>query len=113
MSNARTILLIALLGVATAIPAVSASATPGISNPIASTPTKLYFHVGANQDFPINTQSPPATGYVHDDHIGLATSSLSCVPPTDQTAGTTDHRYTTYYGFSSPGYVEYNYTQNG
>ncbi|MEA3142812.1 MAG: hypothetical protein QOG31_136 [Thermoplasmata archaeon] len=113
MSNARTIFLIALLGVAAAIPTASAASSPGITNPIASTPTKLYFHVGANQDFPINTQSPPTDGYVKDDHIGLATNSLSCAPAGTPADGNTQKRYTTYYGFSSPGYVEYNYTENG
>jgi hypothetical protein len=112
MSNARTLVLIALLGVAAAIPATNAAATPGISNPIASTPTKLYFHVGANQDFPINTQLPDDK-YARDDHIGLATNSLSCVPSGTPADGNTQKRYTTYYGFSSPGYVEYNYTENG
>jgi hypothetical protein len=112
MSIARTFVLIALLALAAAVPPASA-ATPGIKNPIASTPTKLYFHVGANQDFPINTQSPPSDGYTKDDHIGLATNSLSCVPSNPATDGTTQKKYTTYYGFSSPGFVEYNYTENG
>jgi hypothetical protein len=113
MSIARSFALVALLALAAAVPPASAAATPGITNPIASTPTKLYFHVGANQDFPINTQSPPTDGYVKDDHIGLATNSLSCLPSGTPADGNTQKRYTTYYGFSSPGYVEYNYTENG
>src|SRR5437868_2799883 len=98
MSIARTFALIALLALAAAIPQANAAATPGIINPIASTPTKLYFHVGANQDFPINTQAPPSDQYTRDDHIGLATNSLSCVPSNTPADGNTQKRYTTYYG---------------
>ncbi|HUR61548.1 MAG TPA: hypothetical protein VM286_04210 [Candidatus Thermoplasmatota archaeon] len=112
MSNARPLILLALLTVAATIPNVNAAATPGITNPSTSSPTNLYFHVGTNQDFPINTQMP-AVDYKADNGIGLATTSLSCLPQTDQTKGQTDKRWTTYYGWSSPGYVEYNITENG
>ncbi|MFO1535410.1 MAG: hypothetical protein ABR586_07080 [Thermoplasmatota archaeon] len=112
MSNARPLVLIALVALAAAIPQANAASAPGILNPSASTPTKLYFHVGANQDFPINTQ-PPTDDYAVDDHIGLATNTLSCLPAGTPLDGNTQKLYTTYYGFSSPGYVEYNYTENG
>jgi hypothetical protein len=111
MSNAPTIALLALLALAAFAPTAGAqAATPGITNPAQSTPTSLYFHVGANQDFPINTQPPPQDAASRDDHFGLATESLSCLPQNDAYRGTTDHKWTTYYGFSSPGYVEYNFT---
>ena len=88
------------------------TAQPGISNPTESTPTKLYFHLGANQDFPVNTQKPEPP-FQRDDHAGVATSSLNCVPSNPVTDSLTQKRYTTYYGFSSPSYVEYNYSENG
>ncbi|HUR61547.1 MAG TPA: hypothetical protein VM286_04205 [Candidatus Thermoplasmatota archaeon] len=110
MSNAPTLAMLTLLAVAACVPAAGAqTAAPGISNPAVSAPTKLYFHVGTNQDFPINTQMP-ALDYTADSGFGIANSSLSCLPQNDATKGQTDKRLTTYYGWSSPGYVEYNFT---
>jgi hypothetical protein len=112
MSNASTIALTALVALAAALPAATAQA-PGITNPKTSSPTALYFHVGANQDFPINTQKPPEEGYTRDESFGPGANSLTCLPSGTPADGYTQKRFTTYYGFSSPGYVEYNYTQNG
>ncbi|MEA3203037.1 MAG: hypothetical protein QOI63_707, partial [Thermoplasmata archaeon] len=111
MSNAPTLFLVCLLALAVAAPAANA-ATPGIANPRTSAPTRLFFHLGGGQDFPINTQMP-ADGYSRDESYGTATNSLTCLPAGTPVDGFTQKRYTTYYGYSSPGYVEYNYTQNG
>jgi len=113
MSNARTLALVALMGLAVALPTVTAE-SPGITNPNSSSATTLWFHTFSNQDFPINTQQPDDK-FNQDASIGLATTSLGCAPPTNQNSVDvlTQKKYTTYYGFSSPGYVEYNYTENG
>lgn len=110
MNNKTSLLAVGLFTLAFAIPAVHAE-TPGISNPTTSTPTNLYFHINGFQDFPINTQ-PPADTYKADEGIGLATHSASCAPPGTPVDGAVRHSYHTSYGFSSPSYVEYNFTDS-
>jgi hypothetical protein len=96
---------------AVAIPAVTAQAPEvGIKNPTTATPTTLFFHINGFQDFAINTQKPEDK-YAESAGIGLATSSLSCLPNTDFGAPFQD--YAKYYGYSSPSYVEYNFEENG
>lgn len=84
----------------------------GINNPTDPTPTTLYFHLlDGQQDFPINTQ-PPSDNYAASEGIGLQTHSTSCLPDTG--AGSLASKsWHTFYGFSSPGYVEYDFEENG
>ncbi|HUR62246.1 MAG TPA: hypothetical protein VM286_07790 [Candidatus Thermoplasmatota archaeon] len=78
-------------------------------NPAQSTPTTLYFHVAsAGQDFPINTQAPPAT-FERDDQLGVAAATLTCLPE-GMPLEAQRRAFTTYHGFSSSGPVEYNAT---
>ncbi len=85
---------------------------PGIYNPDVSTPVTMYFHINGLQDVPINTQLPDDR-YGSSVPVGLATHSQGCV---DAPAGTTtlgSDTHHTYYGFSSPGYVQYDVDQGG
>jgi hypothetical protein len=77
--------------------------------PLRSTATTLYFHMGGFQDFPINTQRPD-DNFTQDVVFGAGTNSLSCVQQTPTTASQEFH---TFYGFLSPGYVEYEYIEQG
>ncbi len=102
---AATALLFALL-------ANAAQASPVIQNPTASAPTTLYMHIDGIQDFPINTQ-PPDDRYQTSEPFGLSTSSLSCLPADIPTTSMDNVEYHTYYGYSTPGYVEYDYSEQG
>lgn len=98
------ILLVALVPLA-------AAQEPGLHNPDASTPTTLYFHIDGFQQFPINTQ-PPDDRYKTSEKLGLATNSLGCLPEVEG-LGLASASYHTFYGFSTPGYVEYEFEQDG
>ncbi len=101
----------AALAASLAVPAVTAQAAEvGIKNPTTATPTTLYFHINGFQDFAINTQKPEDK-YSDISGIGLATSSLSCLPNPPGSSPFVD--YHKYYGYSSPSYVEYNFEENG
>lgn len=109
----RTFCLLTVgLLVAGAMPATAQEDTPepGIYNPNESTPTKMFFHINGFQDFPTNTQKPDDS-FVANPNLGLATHS-GCVPdnPATTFGGTSSH---TWYGYSSPGYVEYDVEENG
>ncbi len=81
-----------------------------IDNPEVSTPTTLYFHLDAHQDFPINTQ-PPDDRYAKGSTRGLLASTTTCTP--EGTPGQFHQDHHTVYGFSTPGYVEYEYEEDG
>jgi len=83
----------------------------GLQNPNASTPVVLYMHLNGIQDFPINTQPP------HPDHAasisaGAQGHTTSCLPEVPQLPVAHQERHT-YYGYSSPGYVEYEFIEAG
>lgn len=102
--------VIAILAACALIPLLPvASAAPGISNPTDVAPVTLYFHLAGFQDFPINTQEPPAEYIVNRD-AGATAATTSCIPGTPAGTGQSFH---TLYGFSSPGFVEYDYIENG
>ncbi|MFO1533129.1 MAG: hypothetical protein ABR562_05455 [Thermoplasmatota archaeon] len=103
-----SLLLLALLAPGVHGQAADAYPAIGLANPEQSSNVTLYFHVNGFQEFPINTQ-PPADWYHQNAGVGLTTSSTSC----GHTNGAVDKEYHTSYGFSSPGYVEYNYTPDG
>lgn len=84
-------------------------AAPGIVNPATAAPVDLFFHLGGFQDFPINTQEPPAS-YVTDAFQGPTTTSTGCLPASPAGTGQAFH---TLYGFSSPGLVEYGFVESG
>ncbi len=112
MTTKLAIATVALLALGLfAAPTSAQAVTAGITNPLAPTPTNLYFHVlDALQEMPINTQQPDPA-FAKDAPVGLATSSTTCLhqAPGDPFS----QEYHQYYGYSSPGYVEYNVTQNG
>ncbi len=83
----------------------------GIKNPSTSTPTTLYMHIDGIQDFPINTQQPDDR-YQKGEAYGGATTSTSCTPELP-TGSLTSNDFHTYYGYSTPGYVEYDFEENG
>jgi len=83
--------------------------TTGINNPYTSTPTTLYMHIDGIQDFPINTQ-PPDDRFWDDQKFGTASFSNSCMGDTPAGPAQTFH---TYYGYSTPGYVEYDFVERG
>lgn len=81
-----------------------------IDNLDTPTPTTLYFHLDAHQDFPINTQ-PPDDRYAKGSTRGLLASTTTCTP--EGTPGQFHQDHHTVYGFSTPGYVEYEYEEDG
>jgi hypothetical protein len=102
-------LLVLVLGAV--VPSASAQAPLGIVNPYKPTPTTLYFHVlDGLQDMPINTQKPDDS-FAKDPSVGLETHSLSCL---SQSPGDplSDKEFHQWFAYSSPGYVQYNVTQN-
>src|ERR1041385_8001808 len=104
----------ALLAMAV-VPAARAQAASdvqvGIKNPTTSTPTTLYMHLINFQDFPINTQKPDDK-YTDNTALGLFTPTTPCFgdPIPNSHPFTEAH---TYYGYSSPSYVEYNFEVDG
>ena len=113
MRSKTPLLVLGLLALATALPAADAQAQdkPGIYNPNVSTPSTLYFHINGFQNFPINTQKP-SDEFSDEVNVGLTTNTLSCVPENPGTGGLTGKKYHTFYGFASPSYVEYNFTED-
>ncbi len=102
--------IIALGAVLLLLPLAGAQPTePGIYNPYQSTPTTMWFHINGFQDFPINTQ-PPSDKYAETVSVGLATHS-GCVSTGEQHFTDTSHH--TWYGYSSPSYVQYDVDENG
>jgi len=105
--------LLALAIAALVLPSAQAAAgypdEPGFGNPLAANVT-LFLHVNGFQEFPINTQRP-SDQYHQDVGVGITTSSTGCGSATKGTPA--DREYDTWYGFSSPGLVEYNYTPDG
>ncbi|MHB8633879.1 MAG: hypothetical protein ACYDBQ_07945 [Thermoplasmatota archaeon] len=91
--------------------AQSGAVAVGIQNPNVSTPTTLYFHIIGHDDMPINTQKP-SDNWTAQDALGLGTASSSCVPPVPGEA-LTGQEHHTFYGYSSPSIVEYNFIENG
>jgi hypothetical protein len=88
--------------------AQSSAPSVGFQNPSVSTPEELYFHLYGFQEFPINTQ-PPRDDVGLDAGVGITTHTTSCLPD----APYVGHDYNTLFGFSSPGYVEYNDAEGG
>jgi hypothetical protein len=82
----------------------------GIANPTQSSNVTLYFHINGFQEFPINTQRP-ADWYNENAGVGITTSSSTCAGLTKGTPA--NKEFHTSYGFSSPGYVEYDFTPDG
>ncbi len=71
----------------------------------------MYFHINGFQDFPINTQKPDDR-YARAVEVGLATHS-GCVKDPAGAQHFTDRSYHTWYGYSSPSYVQYDVDENG
>jgi hypothetical protein len=108
---ARTAALVMLLSLAFLLPPMVSAKEPGIYNPDAASPVKLYMHLIDVQDFPINTQEPDDK-YTQETSYGLATSTVTCAP--DDTPGVNlETPWHTFYGFSSPSYVEYLQQEGG
>ena len=82
----------------------------GFQNPDEPTPTTMYVHLNGFQDAPINTQRP-AVDYVEATDVGAIGHSQGCFEtPGTTLASRTQH---TSYGFSSPGYVNYDIDDGG
>ncbi|MGB1697406.1 MAG: hypothetical protein ACPHK8_03300, partial [Thermoplasmatota archaeon] len=79
-------------------------ATAQINNSNESTPVTLYFHLDGFQDFPINTQ-PPEDFASDDSGRGATGLTSTCLP--DGTPNQLRGDFHTFYGFSTPGYVQY------
>ncbi len=106
------IALAALLVIAPAAFAQTAPTEPGIYNPTTiSTESKMYFHINGFQDFPINTQKPDDR-YADRVEVGAATHS-GCIADPAGAQHFTDRSYHTWYGYSSPSYVQYDVDENG
>lgn len=84
----------------------------GIDNPDDSTPVTMYFHIDAKDDFPINTQ-PPDEEYSRAEQVGLTGFTTTCIPDPAGQLGMVRQSYHTLYGFSTPGYVEYGFSEQG
>ncbi|MEA3143519.1 MAG: hypothetical protein QOG31_843, partial [Thermoplasmata archaeon] len=98
--------LAALLALPAVAAAIEGTGPPVAVQATAAADSTLYFHVRHGADFPITPQEPDPA-FRLDDGIGLATHSLSCVPPGTPLDGLTQHEYTTYYGFAALGKVGY------
>ncbi len=111
LSRTLTVLCASLLAFGALSVSAQDSLAPGIYNPDTSTPIQMYFHINGLQDTPINTQKPDDK-YASNVPVGLATHSQGCVsdPTVPAIARGTRHSY---YGFSSPGYVQYDVDQGG
>lgn len=94
------------------VAATPASGQVGIQNPSTSTPVTMYFHLDAQQDFPINTQ-PPDDRFARADDLGLVAFTTSCLPDPTGQLGIVSQSFHTLYGFSTPGYVEYSFSEQG
>lgn len=77
-----------------------------IAAPVTAVPVTMYFHLDAYQDFPVNTQRPDPL-YTDARSIGLFNPTTTCVPDGGGLGGQVSQSYHTFYGFSTPGYVEY------
>lgn len=113
MYRLRTLTLLSLgllVFGATGAAAQDEGLAPGIYNPKDSTPVTMYFHVNGLQDVPVNTQKPDDR-YAESVNVGLATHSQGCVDIPG--VGLASGNYHTYYGFSSPGYVQYDVDEGG
>lgn len=82
----------------------------GINNPTDATPTTLFFHLDAQQDFPINTQAPDDR-YSKGSTRGILAPTTTCTP--EALPGQIHQSQHTLYGFSTPGYVEYDFQEDG
>ncbi len=111
LSRTLTVLCVGLFLLGATGAAAQDARAPGIYNPNASTPIQMYFHINGLQDVPINTQKPDDR-YASDVPVGLATHSQGCVNDPTVPALVRGARHT-YYGFSSPGYVQYDVDQGG
>jgi hypothetical protein len=106
-------LALLLLAAALAAPAAHALDGPGIANPQPSTPTRLHFHLlDADQDFPINTQAQP-DGFAPSSSRGIGSHSLGCLPAGTPLDGATQRQDATWYGYSMPSLVGYDFLENG
>ncbi|MFA5944218.1 MAG: hypothetical protein WC876_07115 [Candidatus Thermoplasmatota archaeon] len=90
---------------------VPASDAQSVSAPVGSTPTTLYMHLLDVQDFPVNTQEPDPR-FTNTPAIGLAANTLTCLP-NPPTGGAPIQDFHTWHGYSTPTYVEYDFTQDG
>jgi hypothetical protein len=98
-----------LLAALVALPAAAAQST-GILNPPDGAVT-LHLHlVDVGQDFPINTQPAQELGF--DPLSSLAAHTFTCLP-NPPAGGQPFMAFHTFYGYSSPGYVEYGFQENG
>lgn len=106
-------------------PATAATSAPGATNATASPPplavavgparTTLFLHLlGYGDDMPVNTQEPQP-GYSAEPALGLGTASTSCdgLSQLSGQQGVVGNEHHTFYAYSSPALVEYNFTENG
>ncbi len=78
----------------------------GLQNPTEPSPAVLYFHFldrGALLDFPVTTQVPD--GFARDSYDAPAMQSTGCLR--SPLGGATGESYHSFYGYSSPSYVDY------
>jgi hypothetical protein len=83
---------------------IVSGASAQLANANSSTPVTLYFHLDGFQDFPVNTQPPMDFA---SDSTGSGTTGMTstCLP--DGAPNQIKGDFHTYYGYSTPGYVEY------
>lgn len=93
---------LALVPAADATTVVSAKVAPDAVD------TTLYFHRISVQDMPINTQVPDED-YSAQSTFGASAETLTCLDPAvgGLPQGMTKQAFHTYYGYSSPSFVEY------
>lgn len=100
-------IVLTLLALALGASAQKDGQQEGISNPYTSTPVTLYMHVDGIQHFPINTQLPDDR-FQDNPRYGPLSHTTSCLG-TEENAQT----WHTYYGYSTPGYVQYDHVEEG
>ncbi|MEK6985267.1 MAG: hypothetical protein AABX89_02660 [Candidatus Thermoplasmatota archaeon] len=112
MTSKLALAAVSLLALGLLAPVNAQAGTGGITNPNAPSATTLYFHViDALNEAPINTQVPDDS-FAKDAIVGLASNSNTCLDgPSGGAVSTSDFHQ--FFGYSSPGYVEYNDTSDG
>ncbi len=95
-------LVVLVAGVMLVAPAAAQEA--GLDNPVAPTPTTLFFHLDGIADFPISPQAPPAG---HDAAEGGGIAWMSACAPDNPATTLASQQLHTLYGYGAWGDIDY------
>lgn len=100
-----------LVGVALALSLLAGGVAAQVDVSPPSVTTNIYLHPLGIQDFPMNTQVP-RLGPWNRESFGPATVTLTCLHATTGTftGGVTSQTFTTYFGYSTLSFINYDRT---